>query len=589
MPHDPSSTTPSDECKWERLDALLDDSLGQQEESQLIAHLEHCHVCRQELDSRAAEPATWGDAERFLTDEPYDEFSVSRMEGERPGDPVSAQIQSVLQVLDPTDHPNSLGRLGPYEITGVIGCGGMGIVLKGMDPSLDRIVAIKVLAPHLASSGAARQRFGREAKAAAAVLHPNVIAIHSVANDVALPYLVMPYLRGQSLQRRIDQDGPLDPVDVLRIGVQVASGLAAAHAHGLVHRDIKPANILLEDGVERVTITDFGLARAVDDASMTRSGVIAGTPQYMSPEQARGEALDGRSDLFSLGSAMYTMCTGHSPFRAESSYGVLRRITDQDPRPIREINPSIPSWLCRLISRLQAKDRGDRFSSAEDLELVCRSCLTHLEQPDAQSIPDCLRDETPAGRTWKRPIAIGMLTLLAVVAVVNGPAWVDSWRRPAEGGKEAMGQVESGSDSVGIVSAVDPSTAGAEADRESGLATLPQQSLGESGTSDYAILEIESSEVSRWDDEVDASLHELETSLKRLDADSRSMFEQGERSKRGTNMSSAATLDEPATLPDEPSATSDGTLADPGEPTTQSDKPVGVDEGKPTQAAKREE
>ena len=219
----------------------------------------------------------------------------------------------------PTDDPAMLGRLGGYEISGVVGAGGMGVVLKAIDKSLDRTVAIKVLAPHLAASGAARKRFAREAKAAAAVLHPNVIAIHSVSNDEALPYLVMPYLRGTSLQKRLDEEGPLSLHEILRIGSQIAAGLAAAHAQGLVHRDIKPANILLEQGVERVAITDFGLARAVDDATITHSGVIAGTPQYMSPEQARGEPVDGRSDLFSLGSVLYSICTGRPPFRAETS------------------------------------------------------------------------------------------------------------------------------------------------------------------------------------------------------------------------------------------------------------------------------
>ena len=197
----------------------------------------------------------------------------------------------MLGVLAPTDDPRMMGRLGVYEVSGVIGSGGMGVVLKGHDRALERTVAIKVLAPHLASSGAARKRFAREAKAAAAVLHPNVMAIHGVANDAELPYLVMPYMRGQSLQNRLDAQGPMQTVEILRVGGQIAAGLAAAHAQGLVHRDIKPANIMLAQGLERVAITDFGLARAVDDATMTRSGVVAGTPQYMSPEQARGESL----------------------------------------------------------------------------------------------------------------------------------------------------------------------------------------------------------------------------------------------------------------------------------------------------------
>jgi serine/threonine-protein kinase len=144
----------------------------------------------------------------------------------------------------------------------------------------------------LATSGGARQRFAREARAAAAVNHEHVVAIHAVDAAGGLPYFVMPYVRGESLQRRIDRTGPLEVEAVLRIGMQIAAGLAAAHAQGVIHRDIKPGNILLEHGVERVMITDFGLARAVDDASLTRSGVIAGTPQYMSPEQAKGAAVD---------------------------------------------------------------------------------------------------------------------------------------------------------------------------------------------------------------------------------------------------------------------------------------------------------
>src|SRR5262249_48641709 len=148
-----------------------------------------------------------------------------------------------------------------------------------------------------------------EGRAAAAVSHEHIVAIHGVDEANGLPYLVMEYVSGISLQERLDRSGPLETKEILRIGMQVASGLAAAHAQGLIHRDIKPANILLENGFERVKITDFGLARAVDDASLTQSGVLAGTPMYMAPEQARGEALDHRADLFSLGSVLYALCT----------------------------------------------------------------------------------------------------------------------------------------------------------------------------------------------------------------------------------------------------------------------------------------
>src|SRR5205814_9742171 len=175
---------------------------------------------------------------------------------------------------------------------------------------------IKVMAPQLAASATARRRFTREARAAAAVTHDHVVTIHAVEDAGPLPHIVMQFVAGTSLQDRLDRTGPLPLAEVLRIGMQTASGLAAAHAQGLVHRDVKPANILLENGVERVKLTDFGLARAADDASLTHSGQVAGTPAYMSPEQAEGKPVDARSDLFSLGSVLYAMLAGRPAFRA---------------------------------------------------------------------------------------------------------------------------------------------------------------------------------------------------------------------------------------------------------------------------------
>src|SRR5207248_6841364 len=272
---------------------------------------------------------------------------------------------------------DALGRLGHYEVLDLVGRGGMGVVLRAFDEVLHRVVAIKVMAPQLATSATARRPFLREARAAAAVSHDNVVTIHAVEEGEGVPHLVMQFVAGTSLQEKLDREGPPELREVLRIGMQAAAGLAAAHAQGLVHRDVKPANILLADGVERVKLTDFGLARAADDASLTKTGIIAGTPQYMSPEQARGESVEQRSDLFSLGSVLYAMCTGRAPFRAETSYGVLRRVTDDEPRPIREINPDIPDWLCGIVSKLMAKRPEDRFQSAGEVAALLEQCLAH--------------------------------------------------------------------------------------------------------------------------------------------------------------------------------------------------------------------
>jgi serine/threonine protein kinase len=299
-----------------------------------------------------------------------------------------------LGFLSPTDKPGQLGRLERYEVLEEVGRGGMGVVLKAFDPSLHRVVAIKVLAPQLATSGVARKRFLREARAAAAVSHDHIVTIHAVDEANGLPYLVMQYVAGPSLQERLDKEGPLELGEILRIGMQTASGLAAAHAHGIVHRDIKPANVLLEEGVPRVKITDFGLARAMDDASLTQSGCVAGSPLYMAPEQARGEPLDPRADLFSLGSVLYTMCTGRPPFRAANTLAVLRRVSEDPPRPIRETNPEVPDWLAAVVEKLMAKDPAERYQSASEVVEALGQQLAQLQQ--AAWVPPA-RPPAPAG------------------------------------------------------------------------------------------------------------------------------------------------------------------------------------------------
>lgn len=393
-------------CDVRRIEQCLADALTAQERAAFESHLESCSKCRQALEDRAATPTDWQAAKQFLSPDEVDAHADTADQelAERRD---YAAISGVLSALGPTDDPHMLGRLGAYEIAGVVGSGGMGVVLKGFDSALNRYVAIKVLAPHLAISGAARQRFAREARSAASVVHENVVAIHAVADSGPLPYFVMPYLRGASLQKRIDADGPLGVAEILRVAHQIAAGLAAAHAQGLVHRDIKPANILMEDGVERLKITDFGLARAADDASLTRTGVIAGTPQFMSPEQARGDAVDLRSDLFSLGSVMYAMCVGHPPFRAETSYGILHRISNDTPRAIREINPDIPEWLAAFVEQLHAKNADDRFESASHVAYLLEQCIAHVQQPTTVALPTEVNALLAAQRSASLPLPLG--------------------------------------------------------------------------------------------------------------------------------------------------------------------------------------
>jgi serine/threonine protein kinase len=404
-------------CHPDLIDDFLADRLDANEQRAFELHLDECDHCCAALQQRTASEEMWTDTRSFLSSS-----DNAGLESRSPGRADSTSINSIrLDFLAPTDDPRMLGRFGGYEISGVIGCGGMGIVLKGFDPALNRYSAIKVLAPHYASNGAARQRFAREAQAAAAVVHDNVIAIHGVDEFNGLPYLVMPYVKGLSLQKRIARDGPLSTAEILRIALQTARGLAAAHDQGLVHRDIKPGNILLPESVERVVITDFGLARAADDASLTRSGVIAGTPQYMSPEQARGEGIDTRSDLFSLGSVIYAMCTGHPPFRAETPYGILRRITDNEARPIREINPDVPDWLCRIVDRLLAKNPDDRFQSAEATAQVLEDCLAHVQKPDEVPLPEAVRTRVTTHSNNKLFAAAALCLLCVVVAWTQWP------------------------------------------------------------------------------------------------------------------------------------------------------------------------
>ncbi len=227
----------------------------------------------------------------------------------------------------------------------------------------------------------------------------------------------MEFVAGMTLQQKLDKSGPLPVAEVLRIGQQIAAGLAAAHATGHVHRDIKPGNILLENGIERVKITDFGLARAADDASISHSGIVAGTPMYMAPEQARGEHIDHRADLFSLGSVLYAMCTGHPPFRASTTLAILKRVAEEEPRPVREVNPEIPQWLAAVVAKLHAKNPDDRFQTAKEVAELLAKYLSEFQQHGSVIAP-AMSPAAPPSR-WRR-LVIGASVLALVVLCCIG-------------------------------------------------------------------------------------------------------------------------------------------------------------------------
>ncbi len=290
-----------------------------------------------------------------------------------------SEVADFRKYLKPSSRPGWLGRLHHYELEAVLGHGAFGIVVKAFDEKLHRAVAIKIMRPEFAATSPPRKRFLREARAAAAITHENIVAIYAVEEE-PIPYLVMEYISGGTVQRWMDNNGPFEPSEVLRIGQQIAAGLAAAHAVQLIHRDIKPANILLMGTpIERVKISDFGLARAVDDASLTASGLIAGTPMYMSPEQARGEPLDHRSDLFSLGSVLYVLASGRPPFRAANTVAVLKRVCEATPRGLEDVLPGTPSWLETIIFKLLEKERKDRYQTAQEVAELLARCQTELE------------------------------------------------------------------------------------------------------------------------------------------------------------------------------------------------------------------
>jgi serine/threonine protein kinase/WD40 repeat protein len=385
-----------------------------------IKRAETCPKCGKRLGS-TFEHAPTLTAVVPASEEPT--FSPPRMPSHS-GAPVSpAELASFLA---PPEGPDEIGRLGNYRVLRVLGTGAMGIVFEAEDIHLKRRVALKVVLPALAASPTARQRFLREARAAAEVESDHVVTIYQVGEDRNVPYLAMQFLKGETLDDRL-QKGRLPLPEVLRIGREMALGLAAAHARGLVHRDIKPSNTWLESqahaahpGVgDRVKILDFGLARGVgEDAHLTRQGTIIGTPSYMSPEQARGSPATAQSDLFSLGTVLYRMSTGTLPFKGDDTVATLLAVGIETPPPPRSVSPEIPPALDELILRLLAKEQSDRPGSAAEVANLIRGIEADSSLPLAAPTREVRRAEKtmpmPAQRGRRRGLVLTLSLLILV-------------------------------------------------------------------------------------------------------------------------------------------------------------------------------
>ena len=257
--------------------------------------------------------------------------------------------------------------VGRYSIVRELGRGGMGIVALARDVALDRPVAIKLLPPGLAQSPVHRARFVREARTAAALSHPHIIPIHAVEEHAELVFFVMTFVDGETLAERVRRAGPLSSAECVRVVQEIAWALAHSHANGVVHRDVKPDNVLVERVSGRVVVTDFGIARHSGPVNASGEADIAGTPRYMSPEQASGDALDGRSDLYSLGAVAFFAATGRPPFDAPSAAGVLVKHAVEPAPPLASARPGLPPRFAAAIDRCLAKNPAERWTSAEEL------------------------------------------------------------------------------------------------------------------------------------------------------------------------------------------------------------------------------
>jgi eukaryotic-like serine/threonine-protein kinase len=335
------------------------------------------------------------------SDQIYTATGQSKLAETRVGS--SSPSITLRTTFGPPAEPDEVGTLGPYRVVKELGKGGMGAVYLALDTRLKRQIALKIMLPQYAADAAAKERFLREAQAAAQITHDNVVTVYEADERDGVPYIAMQFLEGYPLNEYLRRWPRFAVPQILHVARETAMGLAAAHKIGLIHRDIKPANLWLEAPGGRVKVLDFGLAKPVHtENELTQTGEVVGTPAYMSPEQGRGLKLDHRTDLFSLGAVLYRLCTGELPFQGPTTMAVLMALGSDDPTSVRECNPEIPDSLAQLVHQLLAKKPDERPQTADEVawraraiaeELTARATSTPMPQVVALSVPVAVQSE----------------------------------------------------------------------------------------------------------------------------------------------------------------------------------------------------
>src|SRR5271157_141630 len=405
-----------DSGRWKQVDDVLQSVLDRTPEERDAFLRSACagdEVLEREVRSLLTSE---GAAGRFLEDPAMEVAAKALARRQREQEQESADIP--------------IGRtISHYRIAAKLGDGGMGVVWKARDTRLDRFVALKVLPAAMTGDPERKRRFVQEAKAASALNHPNIITIYEIDQAEGVDFIAMEFVPGKSLQQLITRKR-LEPNEALNYAIQLAGALAAAHAAGIVHRDLKPGNIMVNESGS-VKVLDFGLAkltepggagepdltRTIAEAPMTFEGMIAGTPSYMSPEQAQGKKLDGRTDIFSFGSVLYELVTGRRPFVGDSTTAVLSAIVRDQPKPAADTAPGVPRALDRIVARCLQKDPGQRYQHAGDLKIDLQQVREDLVSGGAAE-----RERMPGRRSTGRRRWL-LAAAAACVAMAFGVGW----------------------------------------------------------------------------------------------------------------------------------------------------------------------